>query len=101
MRTLACRLVSVVAVVGWKKALLVALVVLIALLGVPMLMSGTGMATCHDCGAAILGPSCMLALLTAAVAIALSAWSRPAHVLREHLLLLLRAALLERPPQLA
>ncbi len=85
-----------------KNALVVALVVVLALAGLPILMSMPGMATCSDCGPALYagGLGCTLAVLMAAAAIALSAGRLPrrhAAVLR----LRLHAVSIDRPPRLA
>ncbi len=84
-----------------KKALIVALVVLLVVIGLPVLMPGMGTASCADCGPAVAASSlCLLAVLTGAV-IAFALAGRRA---REHLerhLELLRAAFFDRPPQLA
>ena len=84
---------------NWKKALLVALVVLLVLIGLPILMPGGAMA-CPDCGPATTVTSvCVVAVLTelAAIIAVLFVMLRsrtqdpPA---------LLRAVLFERPPRL-
>lgn len=89
-------------VVNWKKALLVALVVLLVLIGIPILMPGMSGAMCHECGPALTaGQACSLLAVLAgfALAIALLAfrfWTR-----RAFLWDLLRSLELDRPPQLA
>ncbi len=88
---------------SWKKALLVALVVLLVLIGLPLLMPAMeGAATCADCGPVVMaGPTCVLAAVLAGCALAIALLSQLIRARRDELLDLLRAALFDRPPQLA
>lgn len=84
-----------------KKALIVALVVLLVLIGVPVLMPGMGSAQCADCGPAVAANSvCVLAVLAAAM-FAFALAFRFLRERRDWYLELLRAAFFDRPPQLA
>ena len=84
-----------------KKALVVSLVVLLVMIGFPVLMPGMGMPFCPDCGPAVAGdPLCLLAVI-AGVAMLLAARSGRIRVGWERHRDLLRAALFDRPPQLA
>lgn len=82
-----------------KRALLIAVVVIILVMGLPVLM-GMGAMSCDSCGPGVLLPlMCLAALAGAAVLLPalLRARLRP----REHTLrLALFASLFERPPQL-
>lgn len=85
-----------------KKALLVLLVVVLVLTGLPVLMGMAGMASCPECGPAVLaGAGCAMAILAAGAALLLALFtqrlgSRTA-VIRPQL----HSFLLERPPRLA
>lgn len=86
-------------VVNWKKALLVALVVLLVLIGLPILMPGGAMA-CPDCGPVTTAYSvCVFAVLAEAAiaAIALFVFLRRR---TQDPPILLRAVLFDRPPRL-
>lgn len=84
-----------------KKALIVALVVLLVIIGVPMLMPGMGGAHCADCGPATMaGPMCV-AVLAAAVFAALLAMGRRARVAPIRRRGRLVDSSLYRPPRLA
>ena len=86
-------------VVTWKKALLVALVVLLVLIGLPILMPGGAMA-CPDCGPATTAYSvCLIAVLAEAAiaAIALVVFLRSR---TQDPPILLRAVFFDRPPRL-
>lgn len=84
-----------------KKALVVLLLVVVVFTGLPILMGMSGMATCQDCGPAVLMASCTLAILTAGAALALSLLSLRFRSHREPVRLVLHSFLLERPPRLA
>lgn len=89
-------------VVNWKKALVVALVVLLMLIGVPILMPGMGGATCHDCGPAIgAGQACSLLAVLAGFALTVLLSAFRFRTRRDLLWDLLRSLELDRPPQLA
>ncbi len=90
-------------VVNWKKALLVALVVLLVLIGVPMLMPGmSGAGMCADCGPAVMaGPTCVLAAVLAGFVIAVALLVHLMRTRRDEMFELLRAVVFDRPPQLA
>lgn len=83
-----------------KKALIVALVVLLVVIGLPILMPGMGAAHCADCGPAVAASTlCLLAVLAGT----LIAFALAYQFLREHrrrYLELLLAAFFDRPPQL-
>jgi len=88
--------------VNWKKALVVALVVLLVLIGIPILMPGMSGALCHDCGPAISsGQACTLLAVLAGFALAIALLARRFRTRRDLLWDLLRSLELERPPQLA
>ena len=82
-----------------KRALLIALVIIVVVMGLPVLM-GMGTMSCDYCGPGVLLPLlCLLALASTAVLLPalLRARLRP----REHTLrLALFVSLFERPPQL-
>ena len=82
-----------------KKALLVALVVVIVVTGLPILVGMGGMPACHDCGPAVVGPACAAAVLafSGLFIAALISLIRPR---RQLWLSLVVAQALERPPQL-
>jgi predicted tellurium resistance membrane protein TerC len=83
-----------------KKAIVVAVVVLLVVVGVPLLMPGMADAHCSTCGPATLAMTMCMAVLAAAVAgVALE--SRRTSLRRRRLLALLRATFFDRPPQLA
>ena len=89
-------------VVNWKKALVVALVVLLVLIGIPILMPGMSGAMCADCGPAIaVGEACSLLAVFAGLALALTVLAVRLRTRRDLLGDLLRSLELERPPQLA
>jgi hypothetical protein len=91
---------SVEAVVTWKKALLVGLVLLLVLLGLPMLMPGMGASFCHECGPAVVAGCANAAVLVSAVLlVALLAAMVRRRRDRWHELLVV--TLFERPPRLA
>ncbi len=84
----------------WKKAIVVALVIVLVVIGLPILMSGMDMATCVDCGPAVMtGPCLPLLLGTFALLIAMASFLLRRR--RTDPLELLRAVLFDRPPQLA
>ena len=90
---------TVDAVVAWKKALAVSLVVLVVLIGVPVLMPGMGSAMCPDCPDALTGGCTSAVLLSAMVlmALLLALLPRPR---RDRWRVELFAFALERPPRL-
>lgn len=83
-----------------KRALFIALVIVVLMTGLPVLMGMAGMAACADCGPGVLLPmTCMAAL--AGVAAVLPALLRSRFRSRERLLrLALVTSVFERPPQL-
>ncbi|HEV2068656.1 MAG TPA: hypothetical protein VGR26_02550 [Acidimicrobiales bacterium] len=84
-----------------KKVLLVALVVLLVIIGLPVLMPGMGAAYCDDCGpATAAGALCTLVVLAASAYVAALTGQR-VRVRRVVMTGLLRAAVFDRPPQLA
>ena len=87
---------------NWKKALLVALVVLLVLVGVPILMGGMSSAMCHDCGPAVTtGQVCTIFAVLGAFALAIALVSLRLRPRRDYWSELLRAVRIERPPRLA
>ncbi|HEV2811494.1 MAG TPA: hypothetical protein VGV93_13985 [Acidimicrobiales bacterium] len=84
-----------------KKVLLVALVVLLVIIGLPLLMPGMGAAYCDDCvpGTAACA-MCTLVVLAGLAYLAVHTGQR-VHLRRVVMTGLLRAAVSDRPPQLA
>lgn len=84
-----------------KKALVVAVVVLLVIIGLPVLMPGMGSAHCVDCGPATMAGAMCVAVLAAAAFAGLSALGRRARLepLRRRGRLV--DSLLYRPPRLA
>ena len=90
------------AVVSWKKALLVALVVLLVLIGVPVLMHGMGAAACHECGPVIAaGAGCALLAVLAGFALVVALFATRLRPRRDVVADLLLAFVFDRPPRLA
>ena len=86
---------------NWKKALVVALVVLLVVIGIPILMPGMGGAMCADCGPAVAAEqACSLFAILAGLALAISMLAVRLRARRGQLWDLLRSLELERPPQL-
>lgn len=84
----------------WKKALIGALVIVLVVLGLPILMHGMDMASCPDCGPAVMaGPCIPLFLGTFALLVAMASFLLRRR--RAAPIDLLRGFLLDRPPQLA
>jgi hypothetical protein len=82
-----------------KRALLLALVIIVLVMGLPLLM-GMGTMSCDYCGSGVLLPLMCLAALAGA-AVLLPVLLRARLRLSEHTLrLALFASLFERPPQL-
>ncbi len=82
-----------------KKALLIALVVLVIVTGVPLVMGMPGM-SCPDCGrAALMSSPCAVLLMAFGLFLALA--SERLRSRREQCLALLHAFAIERPPRLA
>lgn len=87
---------------SWKKALLIALVIVLVVIGIPILMHGMGGAMCHDCGPAVtIGQTCSLLAVLSGFAIAIAMLALSVRERSDRLQLLLRALDLERPPRLA
>ena len=85
-----------------KKALLVLVVVVVVLTGLPILMGMAGMASCPDCGPAVLaGATCAMAILAAGVALLLALFTQRLRSRTAVMRLQLHTFLLERPPRLA
>ena len=83
-----------------KRALFIALVVVVLMTGLPVLMGMAGMAVCADCGPGVLLPMMCVAALVGAAAV-LPALLRSRFRSRERLLrLALVTSVFERPPQL-
>ena len=84
-----------------KKVLLVALVVLVVVIGLPVLMPGMGAANCDDCGPAVAaGSLCTFAVL-AGLAYVVAVMAQRVRLRHAITTSLLRAAVFDRPPQLA
>ena len=83
-----------------KRALFIALVIVVVVTGLPVLVGMAGMAECADCGPGVLLPmTCLVAL--AGVAAVLPALLRSRFRLRDRRLrLALFTSAFERPPQL-
>jgi hypothetical protein len=83
-----------------RRAVVIALVIVVVVTGLPVFMGMDGMAFCADCGPGLLGPMICLAALAAGLALPLLLSRRAGatryRVLRSRLL----PHLLERPPQL-
>ena len=87
---------------NWKKALVVALVVLLVLIGIPLLMPGMGGAMCHDCGPAIsTAHVCSLLAVLAGLSLAVALFAVRFRTCRIFLSDLLRSLEFDRPPQMA
>lgn len=84
----------------WKKALIGALVIVLVVIGLPVLMHGMDMASCPECGPAVMAGPCVPLFLSAFVLLVVLA-SFLLRRRRTELFNLLRAFLLDRPPQLA
>lgn len=85
-----------------KKTLVVLLVVVVIVTGLPVLMTMSGMASCSDCGPAVLaGATCAVAILAAGVALLLAVFTQRLRSRTAVARLLLHTFLLERPPRLA
>ncbi len=85
-----------------KKALLVALVVLLAVIGIPILMPGLGGAMCGDCVPAVAAAQvCSLLAVLAGFALAITLLARRFRTACRVLGDLLRSLELDQPPQLA
>ena len=83
-----------------KKALLVAVIVLLVVVGIPLLMPGMADAQCSTCGPAAFATAMCMAVLAATVAEA-ALVSRRTSLRRRCLLALLRATFFDHPPQFA
>lgn len=81
-----------------KKALVIAVIVLLIVVGVPLLVVGMGHGHCLTCGPAALVMSVCMAVLAAAIA-AIALASERTRLRRIRALELLRAAFFDRPPQ--
>ena len=84
-----------------KKALIVLLVLVVLVTGVPILMTMSGMASCHDCSLGLLASSCVLAIITAGIALVTAGFTQRVRGRLIGVRVLLHSFLLERPPRLA
>lgn len=85
-----------------KKALVVLLVVVVVVTGMPVLLGMSGMASCDDCGSAVVvGAGCVAAILTGGAALCLALLARRVSRRRSAFRLPLHGFRLERPPRLA
>jgi hypothetical protein len=84
-----------------RRAVVIALVVVVVVTGLPVFMGMNGMAFCADCGPGLLGPmTCLAALAAAGFALPLLLSRRAGATRYRALRSRLLAHLLERPPQL-
>ena len=83
----------------WKKALIGALIIVLVVIGLPVLMHGMDMASCPECGPAVMAGPCIPLFFSALVLLVVLA-SFLLRRRRTEILDLLRAFLLDRPPQL-
>lgn len=83
-----------------KKALIIALVVLVAATGLPVLVGMSGMEMCPECGPAIL-VGCALAAVASTFAFALALLAIRLKADAQTVPALLHSYLLERPPRAA
>lgn len=87
---------------SWKKALLIALVLLLVVIGIPILMPGMGGAMCHDCGPAVtVGQTCSLLAVLSGFVFAIALLALSVRERSDRLRLLLRGVDIARPPRLA
>lgn len=87
---------------SWKKALLIALVIVLVVIGIPILMPGMGGAMCHDCGPAVtVGQACSLLAVLSGFALTIALLALSVRERSDRLRLLLRAVDIARPPRLA
>lgn len=88
---------------NWKKALVVALVVVLVLIGIPILLPGMGGTICHECTPAVASAAaaCSLLAVLAGFALAITLLSLRFRSRRHVLGDLLRSLDFDRPPQLA
>ena len=84
-----------------KKGLLVALVVLLVVIGLPVLMPGMAPVHCDDCGSATTAGALCAFVLLAAFAYTVGLVGQGLRLRRLVMTGLLRAAVFDRPPQLA
>ena len=89
-----------IAAVDWKRALLIALVVLLVLMGLPLLMPGMSGVECADCPMVMMGSTCALAVLAGFVFV-VALLSQFIRFRRDRVFELLRATVFDRPPQVA
>lgn len=82
-----------------KKAIVVAVVVLLVVIGLPVLMPGMDMPSCSECGPAVVAGSC-LPLFVGLVGLVIASASQRLRRRRLVPLELLRAMVFDRPPQL-
>jgi hypothetical protein len=90
--------------VAWlvvKKALLVLLVLVVVVTGLPVVVGGSSMATCPECGPTLGAVACTVAILAGGVALLLALLARRLRSRRDVMAPLLHSFLLERPPRLA
>ena len=87
---------------SWKKAVLVALVVLLVVIGLPIMMPGMGAATCHECGPVVTtGTACTLVAVLVGFAFVFALLFLWIRARRDLFADLLRAVVFDRPPRLA
>ncbi len=88
---------------NWKKALVVALVVVLVLIGIPILLPGMGGTICQECTPAVASAAaaCSLLAVLAGFALAITLLALRFRSRRHVLGDLLRSLDFDRPPQLA
>lgn len=84
-----------------KKALLIALVVVLVLVGLPIPVAGMGSMTCIDCAVATAVHMVCVAALFALAAVVVAVATQTLNLDRRKMLAMLLGTRLERPPQLA
>lgn len=84
-----------------KKVLFVAVVVLLVVIGLPVLMPGMGPIHCDDCGSATAAGALCAFVVLAGLAYIVALLTQVVRVGRRPMTVLLRAAVFDRPPQLA
>jgi hypothetical protein len=82
-----------------KKALLIALVILLALVGIPMLVPGMAMEQCPECAPTLTCAPCSAGILAAVAAVVMTLASSDLARGRRRNRPLLLSASFERPPQ--
>ena len=82
-----------------RRALFIALIIVVVMTGLPVLMSMGGMAACDDCGPGVLLPMTCLAALVGAATLLLTLLRSRLRCGDRSLGLALVTSVFERPPQ--